>query len=190
MSKTTKKQNNVKKPVAGKTATGTKKPVRAGKSATGANKGSGRATQPVKRTKKNKNISQEIENGTFVITNDQYFYGTDGKSNKTRMGTVVDSNKKNELAITKITTSEKHGKEFENDKGFKNHGDKIYTLDNEGNPIKLGEGKFSRGNPKRDIPPKTANEIKRRNVKESPYKAGNQKNLQNLKGRNKKKKKK
>ena len=136
MSKTTKKQNNVKKPVAGKTATGTKKPVRAGKSATGANKGSGRATQPVKRTKKNKNISQEIENGTFVITNDQYFYGTDGKSNKTRMGTVVDSNKKNELAITKITTSEKHGKEFENDKGFKNHGDKIYTLDNEGNPIK------------------------------------------------------
>lgn len=50
MSKTTKKQNNAKKPVAGKTATGTKKPVRAGKSATGANKGSGRATQPAKRT--------------------------------------------------------------------------------------------------------------------------------------------
>ena len=50
MNKKNEKQNNAKKPVAGKTATGTKKPVRAGKSATGANKGSGRATQPAKRT--------------------------------------------------------------------------------------------------------------------------------------------
>lgn len=59
MSKTSKKQNNAKKPVAGKTATGTKKPVRAGKSATGNKSGSGRATQPAKRTTAKPNATKK-----------------------------------------------------------------------------------------------------------------------------------
>lgn len=176
---------STKKTAAGKTAAAkNKRTVKSSAS-------SGRATQPAKRTgrtkkTKGKNVSEKIQNGTFVITNDQYFYGADGKSKKKRMGTVVDSNKKDEIALVKYTTSKKHGREFVNDKGFKGHADKTYTLDNEGKPIKLGEGKFTRGNPKRDISSKTANEIKRRNVKESKYKAGNRANLRNLKGRKKK----
>lgn len=85
------------------------------------------------------------------------------------------------------TTSETHGKGFENDKGFVGYGDKIYTLDNDGKPIKLDGKKFVRGKEKRDITIKTANEIKKNNLKESKYKAGNRANLRNLKGRRKKK---
>jgi len=136
-----------------------------------------------------KNVSQKIPNGKFIVSNDKYFYGTDGNSDKTRMGTVVDSNRKNELAIVKYTNSKKHGREFENSKGFNGHGDKIYTLDNEGKPIKIDDKKFSTSkNKKRDITPKQANEIKRRNIKESRYKTNNRANLKNLKGRKKTKK--
>ena len=103
------------------------------------------------------------------------------------MATVVDSNRNDELGIVKYTTSERHGKEFVNDKGFVGHGDKIYTLDNDGNPIKIDGKKFVRGKAKRDITVKTANEIKKNNLKESRYKSGNRANLRNLKGRRKKK---
>lgn len=141
-----------------------------------------------KKPKLRKNVSQNIPNGTLIITNDKYFYGTDGKSDKTRMATVVDSNRQDELGIVKYTKSKIHGEEFENDKGFKGYGDKIYTLDNEQNPIKLGNEKFQKGRAKRAITEKQANEIKRKNIKESRYKAGNRANLRNLKGRKKKKK--
>ncbi len=140
-------------------------------------------------TLKRKNVSQAIQNGTFVITNDIYFYGTDGKSNKTRMSTVVDSNRRNEIALVKYTTSTKHGRTLKNEKGFKGHSDKIYTLDNEKKPIMVDNKKFiAPANQKRKISAAQANEIKRRNLTESKYKAGNRKNLQNLKGRKKSKK--
>ena len=139
-----------------------------------------------KASKARKNVSQKIRNGTLIITNDKYFHGTDGKSDKTRMATVVDSNRRDELGIVKYTTSDLHGQSFENDKGFKGHGDKIYTLDNENNPIKAGSEKFQEGKERRKITEKQANEIKRRNVKESRYKSGNRANLRNLKGRKKK----
>ena len=151
------------------------------------NNDSTKQTTPPKR----KNVSQTIPNGTFVITNDKYFYGSDGGSDKTRMSTVVDSNRKNEVALVKYTTSEKHGRQIENSKGFKGHADKVYTLDNENKPIKLDNEKFiAPEDQKRKISSAQANEIKRRNIKESRYKAGNLKNLQNLKGRKRKKNKK
>ena len=162
-----------RRPKVSKQLKGKDKPV-AGKTATGKPKG--------------KNISSSVKNGTFLVTNDKFFYGTDGKSDKQRMATVVDSNRRDEVAIVKYTTSKKHGREFENCKGFQAHGDKVYTLDNEGKPIKLDNEKFTRGKRKRDISPKTANEIKRRNIKESNYKSGNRANLKNLKGRKKKQK--
>ena len=138
---------------------------------------------------KNKNVSQDIPNGKFIVSNDKYFYGTDGKCDKTRMGTVVDSNRKNELAVVKYTNSQKHGREFENTKGFHGHSDRIFTRDNEGKPIKIDNKKFSASkNKKRDITPKQANEIKRRNLKESRYRSNNSANLKNLKGRKKAKK--
>ena len=132
----------------------------------------------------NKNVSKTIPNGTFIITNDKFFYGTDGMSNKIRMATVVDSNKKDELAIVKFTTSKKHGRPFKNDKGISRHSDTVYIKDNSGKPIKIDNKKFQ-SNSKRNITPKQANEIKRRNVKESKFKNTNRKRLRQLKGRKK-----
>ena len=135
-------------------------------------------------TKKNKNISKTVPNGAFIITNDKFFYGTDGKSNKTRMATVIDSNKKDELAIVKFTSSKKHGRPFKNDKRLKRHSDTVYIKDNSGKPIKIDNIKFKSNN-RRDLTPKQANEIKRRNVKESKFKNTNRKRLRQLKERKK-----
>lgn len=146
-----------------------------------------RLFRKIKRPKKSKNVSQNIPNGTLIITNDKYFYGTDGKSNKTRMSTVVDSNRNDEIALVKYTTSKKHGRPFSNSKGFVGHADKIYTLDNNKKPIKVDNDKFI-ANPNRAITASQANEIKRRNLKESRYKEGNKANLRNLKKRRKKNK--
>ena len=137
--------------------------------------------------KKRKNVSQEIPNGTLVITNDKFLYGTDGQSNKTRMSVVVDSNRKDELGLSKWTTSRKNGRKISNKQGFKRHGNEIFTKDNEGKPIIIDGKKFIRGSKKRTISKKNANEIKRRNLKESKYKKRNRANLQKLKGRTKKK---
>lgn len=139
--------------------------------------------------KRNKNISKTIPNGTLVITKDNFIYGTDKQSEKTRMTVTVDSNRKNEIAITKYTTSNRHGRSFENDKGFKRHGDRIFVQDDEGNPIHIDGIKFIRGSKKRSITPKQANEIKRRNLKETKYNKGNSNALRKLKGRGNKKRK-
>ena len=133
--------------------------------------------------KPRKNISRNIPNGTLVITNDKNFAGTDGQSNKTRMSVVADSNRKDELALVKYTTSGKHGRKFDNDKGFLGHGDMIFTKDNEGRPIVIDGEKFIQGNSGRAISHRQANEIKRRNVKESRYRRENIKRLKRLKNR-------
>lgn len=97
------------------------------------------------------------------------------------MATVIDSNKNNELAVVKYTTSEKHGRPFKNDKGFKKHSDTVYIKDETGKPIIIDNIKFKTKN--RDITTKQANEIKRRLIKESKYKVKNRKLLQKLKKR-------
>lgn len=176
----------------GKQANGSKTTSK--RSASSASKRQNKQTKPAAATpatgkKARKNVSQTIPNGTLIITNDENFYGADGKSKKVRMGVVVDSNRNDQLGIVKYTKSNIHGQSFSNNQGFVGHGDKIYTLDNEGNPIKIGEGKFEKGKDKRAIPPKTANEIKKRNIQESRYKNGNRANLRNLKGRRKNSKK-
>ena len=141
--------------------------------------------KPAKKIAQRKNVSQSIPNGTLIHTHDDKFYGADGKSTKKRMGVVVDSNRQNELAITKYTTSEKNGRRFKNDKGFVAHGNVIYTLDHNGKPIVLSEdGDFKKHrNNNRDITPKQANQIKKSNLKESKYRERNKKVLSKLKGR-------
>lgn len=163
-----------------------KKKKPAASKAAGKKKSGTKQKKRLSQKSKRKNVSQKVPNGKFVISNDRYFYGTDGKSDKTRMGTVVDSNRKDELAIVKYTTSTRHGNPFANEKGFFGHGDKIYTMDNEGNPIKIDSKKFSAPGRNRDITEKQANEIKRWNLTESRYKAGNRTNLKKLKDRKQK----
>lgn len=134
-----------------------------------------------KKPPKRKNVSQRVPNGSLIITNDKYLYGTDGNSNKVRMSITVDSNRKDQLAIVKLTTSEKHGRRFQNNKGFDKHSDMIYTKDNKGNPIVIEGNKFVKGSNNRSITASQANEIKRRNVKESKYRKENRKRLKKLK---------
>lgn len=138
-----------------------------------------------KITRQNKNTSKKIHNGSLVISNDKFFEGTDGKSQKTRMSTVVDSNRKDELAIVKLTTSKKNGRRFKNDKGFDRHGQNIYTRDNEGNPIKIDNKKFLSGSKRRSISLGQANEIKRRNIRETKLGQANRNKLRELKDRKK-----
>ena len=135
------------------------------------------------KPKKRKNVSQTIPNGTFIITNDKYFSDTDGKSNKIRMATTVDSNRDNEIALVKYTKSNRHGRAFSNTKGFKRHGDKIFSADENGQAIKIDGVKFIKGSSRRNISTKQANEIKKRNLKQSMYKNENIKALRDLKKR-------
>lgn len=156
------------------------------------NKMSGKVVQPTPTTRKGykkpalrKNVSQTIPNGTLIHTQDDKFYGADGNSTKKRMGVVVDSNRRNEVAVTKYTTSSKNGRRFKNNRGFVAHGNVIYTLDSKGKPIVLSEdGDFKKHrNNNRDITPKQANQIKKSNLKESKYRERNKKVLRKLKGR-------
>ena len=147
-------------------------------------KKTGITAKPIKPPKR-KNVSQSVPNGTLIHTHDDKFYGADGNSTKSRMGVVVDSNRQNELAVTKYTTSERNGRRFENDKRFVAHGNVIYTLDRNGKAIVLSEdGDFKKHrNNSRDITPKQANQIKKSNLKESKYRERNKQALKKLKGR-------
>ena len=139
-----------------------------------------------KQPPKRKNVSQTIPNGTLIITNDKELLGSDGNSKKVRMATTVDSNRYDEIAIVKYTTSKKHGRKFNNSKGFVRHGDTIITKTVEGKPIKIDGKRFMLGPKRRNISEAQANEIKRRNVRESKFKQMNQKRLRKLKKRSKK----
>ena len=180
MSKTSKKQNNAKKPVAGKTATGTKKPVRAGKSATGANKGSGRATQPAKRT----------PNGRTLKTKDEYLPQEKGKVKELkdkRWVAVIDSNKKNELAVVRLTDEEQknttalptYKKGNNRDTYFKHF---VETEDNEGNPIKATKnGKFQENPAKYDLSAEEVSKIRSKVYRHSKQATSNQDKINKLK---------
>lgn len=143
--------------------------------------------QKTNMKKDKKNISKNIKNGTFVITRDDLLRGADGNSTKIRMGTVVDSNRQDHVAIVKYTTSKRNGTHFENDKGFDGFGNEIYSEDVQGNPLIIDSVNqvIKRGNSKRDISSAIANEIKRQNLKTSKYRNRNRNALKKLKGRKK-----
>lgn len=124
-----------------------------------------------------------------MLTKDHLLFGADGKSTKTRMATVVDSNRDDEVAIIKYTTSKVNGKEFENDKGFDRFNNVIYTKDVNGNPLTINRNNsvIQRGTSKRDITAKQANMMKQYDLTESRFRNNNRKNLKRLKGRGRKK---
>ncbi len=76
-------------------------------------KGAGKQTKQ-KKPPKRKNVSQTIPNGRTLQTRDEFF---EGKADYRKPGyedkghyrkvVVVDSNRKNELAVVKLTTSKK-----------------------------------------------------------------------------------
>jgi hypothetical protein len=140
---------------------------------------------------KKKNKSKTIKDGTIVQTNDRHLYsgrnyggkfGEDPKKNN-RPTVVVASNRKNELALVKITHS-KQGQKLQD--GFhkdKNSGFRpnVETKDNYGKKIRLGE-KFE-VNPKRSISKRDLRTMQKEVFSKSKYSQRNRSRVRKIKGR-------
>lgn len=176
--KAAKPKSNKKVPVAGKTATGKKKC---------SSKKNEKRKQPPKR----KNVSQTIPNGRTLQTRDEYFYGQGdyrkpGYEDKGayRKAVIVDSNRKNEFVVVKLTTSEK-GANLPNYKGGKSsYRPFVETMDDKGNPIKFGS-KFKENPPSADMAKNDVNKIKKELFVNSSNrtKKANKKKVRQVKGR-------
>jgi len=104
--------------------------------------------------KSDKNVSKRIPNGRTLQTRDEYFEGAQNyrkegyeKKGLYRTVVVVDSNRKDDLAVITLTTSNK-GVEVPGRKKSK-YRPFVETRDDEGNPIKTGK-KFKENKPKKD----------------------------------------
>lgn len=135
---------------------------------------------------KKKNCSKNFPNGTVIHSQDNYFYGADGKSKKSRYGIVVDSNNHDELGVVKVTHSTKQ--QGVNLAGFDGRSrvqsGGLYTKDNNGKPIKISKnGKFTVKNSKGKVSKNEVNKIKRMLVIDKRFGKSNRQQLHKLKGR-------
>ena len=131
-----------------------------------------------------------IKNGRTVQTRDEFFFGQEQyrkpgyeKKGNYRKAVVVDSNKKNELALVKLTTS-KAGKAIPGKKKSK-YRPFVETKDNEGKPITLGR-KFLPNPSKSDLSKHAVAEIKKETFRNSKKAKENRAKVRELKGRQKK----
>lgn len=143
----------------------------------------------MKRSKRN--VSTRIRNGRTVQTRDEFFYGhanyrKPGYEHKGayRKAVVIDSNKRDELALVKLTTSSK-GRAIAGEKKSK-YKTFIETLDDRGKPIKLGK-KFQANSPRKNVSKSATNAIKRDCIADPFTGKKNRARLRKLKNRQKKK---
>lgn len=135
--------------------------------------------------RKNRNVSKEIPNGTMLHTRDEYLsssngFNKNGKTKNYRKAVVVDSNRKNDLAIIKLTTSVK-GKPVPGEK-VSRYKPFIETKDNRGEPIRISP-QFVKGRKSKHLAPKVANKMKKKAIKNRKHGKENRKVLRELKGR-------
>lgn len=140
-----------------------------------------------------KNVSKTIRHGQIVHTRDDFFQGSDGKSSKSRMAVVVETNRKNEMALVKLTHSTKNSTKSisgyrDGTSRYSTHD--VYTKDNKGQPIssststRSGKKKFILERKKtKDVPKSQVNVIKKDVVKDPKFGKRNRKRLRFLKGR-------
>lgn len=138
-----------------------------------------------KQPPKRKNVSQKILNGTMIHTRDEYLgsahgFNKNGATEYYRQAIVVDSNRKNDLALIKLTTSDKG----ESVPGLKKSKYKPYieTKDNEGRPIRISK-KFIKGRKKQKISAAIANDMKKTAVIDKREGEKNRNKLKRLKKR-------
>ena len=131
-----------------------------------------------------KNISKKGPNGTVVRTRDEYFEGSSnyrkpGYENKGlyRAAVVVDSNSDDELALVKLLGG-KGTILLHYEKGKSGYKAFVETLDDGGDPIKLGK-KFARTAKKHSVSGGDVTRIKKDLVSHH----GNRKKLHKLKKR-------
>lgn len=135
--------------------------------------------------KRHKNVSQKVPAGRTLQTRDEFF---EGRSNYRKPGyenkgnyrkvVVVDSNRDDELAVVKLTTSAK-GQPLSNQERFKPY---IETRDDRGRPIKTGR-KFVPNKAGKDLPKQDVDHIKRVSLADKKNKTRNRKRLRKLKRR-------
>ena len=139
----------------------------------------------VRKPPKRKNISQKIPNGTIVRTRDEYFenaenYRKPGYENKGyyRGAIVLDSNRNNELALGKASSS---GYDF-GSKVIKRVNVHIETKNHKNQPIRLGKYYIKTN---KSIPIHQVNAIKKQSLKNSKQSIcdRNRSKLRELKGR-------
>ena len=132
--------------------------------------------------KKNRNVSKNIPNGTILHTRDEYIYGSqdyrkpgcESKGNYRKVA-VVDSNRHDDLAVVKMTTKGKTlPGEISTYKPF------VETLDDNGNPIRIGSKFISRG---AKISKKAISIIKKDSFKDSKTRKINRRKVRDMKGR-------
>lgn len=149
-----------------------------------------------KNPPKRKNVSQRIPNGRTLQTRDEFLASGKGKTNIKpdhpnprdlyRTIAVVDSNRKNELAIVKLTTSEKAKKTLPNYRdGKSKYKTYVEVYDNSGKRIKIDGRKFIINEPSRDLTKAEVNKIKKDALKKAPkpIRTDNRKKIRKLKGR-------
>ena len=137
--------------------------------------------------KKSKNVSKTVRNGTILRTRDEYFKGDKNyrkpgyeKAGHYRAAAVVDTNRDDELALMKLTTSGK-AKKISGKSGFRAY---IRTLDDNGKPIRIS-GKFIPDKPHKALTKAQVNEIKKDCVTDAKTGQKNRAKLKKLKGRKK-----
>lgn len=138
---------------------------------------------------KRKNVSQTIPNGRTLQTRDERFEGHKNyrkpgyeKKGDYRKVVVVDSNRDDELAVVKLTTSKK-GKTLKTyQKGKSSYRPYVETKDDEGKPIKAGK-KFKMNKPSKDVPPAEISKIKKETFKTARQAPKNRKRVQKMKKR-------
>ena len=132
--------------------------------------------------KKNRNISQNIPNGTILHTRDEYIFGSEnyrkpgyeGKGNYRKVA-VVDSNRHDDLAVVKLTTKGKHiPGEKSTYRPF------VETMDDKGKPIRVGSKFISRG---AKLSPKAVTVIKKDCFKDAKTRKINRRKVRAMKGR-------
>ena len=136
--------------------------------------------------KKSKNVSKTVKQGLIVHTRDEYFRGAkdyrkpgyEKSTGNYRQAAVVDSNRKDQLALVKLTTSEK-AIPLNEKGGFRAY---ILTQDENGRPIKVS-GKFIPDSKGKKLPKEQVNKIKKESLSDPKTGKENKRRLRRLKGR-------
>ena len=131
-----------------------------------------------KQSKFSSSTKRLVPPGRTLSTYD-HFLGRNKKSKKKRPVAVIESNKRNELAV--VSLSSRDGKHRTNLKGYQDG--KSYFKhfveieDNEGKPIKVGE-KFRENHPKLDLSKRDVNKIRKKVLEHSSPAPENRKKME------------
>ena len=138
--------------------------------------------------KDKKNVSKNIPNGRTLQTRDENFFGQsnynkpgyESKGNYRKV-VVIDSNDFDDLAVVKLTTSDK-GIMLTYSNGKSKFKPYVETLDDEGLPIRVGI-KFRENSSKKDLSKADVTKIKKEVFTNSKTGKSNRNKVRRIKGR-------